>query len=357
MTVRPTDIPGPTENSGSGPLPPVVVLAGGLTHERDVSLRSGRRIAQALREAGHQVVESDVNSALVDLLAATEGCVVVPMLHGGLGEDGALREVLELLEVPFVGCPGAACRTTFDKSVAGTVVGRHGFNVPPQVALPHDIFRELGASHLVKALGGRLGFPLMVKPARSGSALGATKVNSLSELPQALVAAYAYGPTAVVEEYIEGTEVAVTVLVTGDDVQVLPAIEIQPESGIYDYAARYTAGSTRFIVPAELGPQETSAADDLARGVVKALKLDGLIRVDMIIDDLGKAWFLEANVAPGMTETSLAPMALEAAGLGLGEVFSRLVRHAARDPEGDASRRGLEAAAATDPAGDQGEQL
>ncbi|MFC6358486.1 D-alanine--D-alanine ligase [Luteococcus peritonei] len=310
---------------------PVVVLAGGLSHERDVSLRSGRRVAQALRESGYEVVESDMNSEVVDLIARLDDPVVVPMLHGGPGEDGALREVLQLLDVPFVGCPGDVCRVVFDKSVAGTVVARRGFNAPEQVALPHDIFRELGATRLVEALAERLGFPMIVKPARSGSALGTTKVNSLDELPQALVAAYAYGPTAVVEEYIPGTEVAVTVLVRNDELQVLPAIEIRPESGIYDYSARYTAGSTRFIVPAGLDRTGAENVDALARGVVEALKLDGPVRVDMIVDDEGQAWFLEANVAPGMTETSLVPMALEAAGLDLGEVYGRFVEQAAED--------------------------
>ncbi|MEL4504836.1 D-alanine--D-alanine ligase [Luteococcus sp. H138] len=309
---------------------PVVVLAGGLSHERDVSLRSGRRVAQALRESGHSVIESDVNSELVPLLRSLDNPVVVPMLHGGLGEDGALREVLELLNVPFVGCNGAACRTTFDKSVAGTVVSRFGWKAPEQVALPHDIFRELGADALVDALGERLGFPLIVKPSRSGSALGTTKVNSMDELRQALVAAYAYGPVAVVEEFIEGTEVAVTILVGSDTTQVLPAVEIRPESGIYDYDARYTAGFTRFIVPAELDDAVAAGVDALARGVVEALHLDGVIRVDMIIDDKGEPWFLEANVAPGMTETSLAPIAMRAAGLDLGILYSTLVQEAAK---------------------------
>lgn len=308
---------------------PVVVLAGGLSHERDVSLRSGRRVAQALRRCGHRVVESDVNADLVGLITSLDRPVVVPMLHGGLGEDGALREVLELLDVPYVGCSGAACRTTFDKSVAGTVVQRAGWNVPGQVALPHDIFRELGASRLVEALARRFEFPMIVKPARSGSALGTTKVNSLDELPQALVAAYAYGPTAVVEEFVHGTEVAVTVMVRGDELSVLPAIEIRPENGIYDYVARYTAGATRFIVPAGLDEAAARAADDLARGVVKALHLDAMVRVDMIVDDDGQPWFLEANVAPGMTETSLVPLAMQAAGLDLGEVYSEFVQHAA----------------------------
>ena len=307
---------------------PVVVLAGGLSHERDVSLRSGRRVAQALRKAGHEVLESDLDAKVVELVTSRPGTVIVPMLHGGSGEDGALREVLELIDVPFVGCSGAACRTTFDKSVAGTLVRHAGFDVPEQVALPHDIFRELGANRLVDALSERFGFPLIVKPSRSGSALGTSKVNSRAELPQALVAAYAYGPVAVIETCVQGVEVAVTVVAAGDDIQVLPAIEIQPESGIYDFSARYTAGATRFIVAATLSDQEATAAEALARGAVQALHLDGLVRIDMIVE-AGRAWFLEANIAPGMTETSLVPLSMDAAGLDLGQVFSGLVQEAA----------------------------
>lgn len=311
-------------------LAPVVVLAGGLSHERDVSLRSGRRVAQALRRVGHQVTESDLTPEVMTRISETPDVVVVPMLHGGMGEDGALREVLELLGIPFVGCPGSVCRTVFDKSVAGTLVARQGFSVPEQVALPHDIFRELGADRLVQALGERLGFPLIVKPARSGSALGTTKVNALDELRQALVAAYAYGPTAVIEEFIEGTEVAVTVIMEQGECDALPAVEIRPESGIYDYAARYTAGATRFLVPATLDEAGMDAADRLARGASQALKLQGMVRVDMIVDDENRAWFLEANVAPGMTETSLAPLALEAADRDFGKVWSDLVQRAAQ---------------------------
>lgn len=307
----------------------VIVIAGGLSHERDVSLRSGRRVAQALRDAGRSVVETDVNGDLVDLIRGTEGAVVVPMLHGGLGEDGALREVLEVLGVPFVGPSGASSRLAFDKSIATSVVHGAGLAAPRQIALPHDIFRELGAPALMEAIGQQLGYPLMVKPSRSGSALGVTKVDDASALPGALVAAYAYGPVAVVEEYLQGTEVAVTVLDEGDGPVALPPVEIRPESGVYDYESRYTAGATRFVTPAELSDAELAAAGDLAVAVHRALGLRHLSRTDMMVTADGPVFF-EANVAPGMTETSLAPLAFEAAGRELGEVFSSLVDRVTR---------------------------
>ena len=306
----------------------VIVIAGGLSHERDVSLRSGRRVALGLRSAGHEVIETDVNADLVPLIRRTDNPVVVPMLHGGLGEDGALREVLEVLNVPFVGPNGASSRLTFDKAIATSVVRGADLATPRQIALPHDIFRELGAPALMEGIGALLGYPLMVKPARSGSALGVTKVDSAADLPSALVAAYAYGTVAVVEEYIAGTEVAVTVLDQGDGPVALPAVEIRPESGVYDYEARYTAGATRFVTPAELDDDVLKAAGDLAVAVHKALGLRHLSRVDMIVEESGRPVFFEGNVAPGMTETSLAPLAFEAAGLELGAVFGSIVEAA-----------------------------
>lgn len=305
----------------------VIVIAGGLSHERDVSLRSGRRVAQALRDAGCAVVETDVNADLVELIRGIDNPVVVPMLHGGLGEDGALRDVLEVLGVPFVGPTGAASRLTFDKSIATSVVTAAGLAAPRQIALPHDIFRELGAPALMESIGQQLGYPLMVKPARSGSALGATKVDDAASLPSALVAAYAYGPVAVIEQYLEGTEVAVTVLDEGDGPVALPPVEIRPESGVYDYESRYTAGATRFVTPAELPDDALAAAQELAVKVHQALGLRHLSRVDMMVTADGPVFF-EGNVAPGMTETSLAPLAFEAAGRNLGEVFVSLLAQA-----------------------------
>lgn len=302
----------------------IIVLAGGLSHERDVSLRSGRRVAAALGASGHTVIESDVNADLVGLLRGVTDPVVVPMLHGGLGEDGALREVLDLLRVPYVGSDAPSSRMTFDKSIATPLVAASGVRTPRQVALPHDIFRELGANALVQALADEIGFPMMVKPARSGSALGCTKVTSADALPAAMVAAYAYGSLAVVEEFIEGTEIAVTIVDLDGSVMVLPAVEIRPTSGVYDYEARYTAGATQFVTPAELPAEVRGASDELALAAFRALGLRHLSRIDIIVRD-GLPYFIEANVAPGMTETSLAPLAMEAAGLELGEVIGALV--------------------------------
>ena len=307
----------------------VLVLAGGLSHERDVSLRSGRRVSQALRSGGLEVIESDVDSALLPRLADLPGAVVFPVLHGEAGEDGALREVFALLEVPFVGSIASACRVAFDKSIATTVVADAELSTPRQVALPHEIFRELGASALVRALGDQIGFPMMVKPARSGSALGCSKVSLPEQLPSAMVGAYAYGPVAVIESFIEGTEVAVAVVDRGTGQSALPIVEIRPDSGVYDYTARYTAGATRFLCPAELDEATAQRCSELALRVHDVLGLRDLSRTDMIVTDEGDPVFLEVNVSPGMTETSSVPLAIEAAGWSLGKMCADLVRVAA----------------------------
>jgi len=307
----------------------VIVLSGGLSHERDVSLRSGRRVSQALRSLGMDVIESAVDSTLVPRLAELGHPVVFPVLHGEAGEDGSLREVLALLGVPFVGSAAAACRVAFDKSIATTVVADAGLRTPIQVALPHEIFRELGAQALVAALGEQIGFPMMVKPSRGGSALGCTKVSRAEELPSAMVGAFAYGQVAVIEQFIAGTEVTVAVVDRGTGPAALPAVEIRPDSGVYDYSARYTAGATRFLCPAEVDDSVADRCAELALRVHAVLGLRDLSRTDLIITPEGEPVFLEVNVAPGMTETSAVPLAIDAGGWSLGKMCADLVRAAA----------------------------
>lgn len=307
----------------------VVVLCGGLSHERDVSIRSGRRVAEALRKAGHKVAESDICPDLVSTIKTLDDPVVVPMLHGGLGEDGSIQSVLRLLDVAKVGTRGSRCRIVFDKSIMGPIARDAGLPTPKQVALPHDVFREIGSQTLIDAICADISFPMMVKPAKSGSALGASKVNSREELPKAMVAAFAYGQQNVIEEFIDGVEVAVTVIDTGDGPVALPAVEIQPLSGVYDYASRYTAGATRFVTPAQISEEAAAKCAELAVNAHRLFELRDISRTDIIVKPNGDPVLLEVNVAPGMTETSLVPLAMEAAGLDLGEVYSQLVEQAA----------------------------
>jgi D-alanine-D-alanine ligase len=312
-----------------GDLGPVLVLAGGLSHERDVSLRSGRRVAEALRAVGVEVDVRDVDGGLLAALRDSRPAVVFPTLHGATGEDGSLRSVLELLGIPYVGSAPSTCRTAFDKPSAKAVVAAAGLHTPASVALPHETFRELGATGLLDAIVGQLGLPLMVKPARSGSSLGASVVREASGLPTAMVGAFAYGDTAVVERFVTGVEVAVSVVGTGSGARALPAVEIVPDEGAYDYAARYTAGTTEFFVPARLDDDAAEAVAAAALAAHTSLGLRDLSRTDLIVDPDGTPWFLEVNVAPGMTETSLLPQAVEAAGIELGILYRDLLEAAA----------------------------
>jgi D-alanine-D-alanine ligase len=310
----------------------VVVLAGGLSHERDVSLRSGRRVAEALRDAGTEVEERDVDASLLPALRDDPPACVLPLLHGETGEDGALREVLELLGLAYVGSVPSACRAAFDKPVAKAVVARAGLHTPNSVALPHEAFRELGAAAVMEAIVATIGLPLIVKPAKSGSALGCTVVRASEALPGAMVNAYAYGETALVEQLIVGAEVAVPVIDTGDGPRALPVVSIEPDGGVYDYTARYTAGSTEFVVPAKLSDDLAAECARVAIAAHEALGLRDLSRSDLMIDAEGTVWFLEVNVAPGLTETSTVPLAVQAAGLDLGRLMADLVRTATTRP-------------------------
>ena len=306
----------------------VVVLAGGLSHERDVSLRSGGRVAEELRELGVAVELHDADAAFVAAAVDDPPQVVLPLLHGEQGEDGSLRTVLEVLGLPYVGSGPRAARTAFDKPIANGVAASAGLTVPESLVLPHSSFRDLGASALLDGVLRRLGLPLVVQPARGGSALGASIVTDAVDLPSAMVACFAYGEDAMLQAYAAGAEVAVSVVDSEAGPVALPAVEIVPDAPFYDYQARYTAGATEFFVPARLDDKVLARVADAAVTAHVALGLRDLSRSDMIVGSDGTVTWLEANVAPGMTETSLFPLAVAGAGRDLGDVLRGLLEAA-----------------------------
>lgn len=302
-----------------------VVLSGGLNFEREVSLSSGTQVWEELARAGVDAEIRDADADLLPGLAASPADAVFIALHGATGEDGALRAVLDLAGVPYVGSPAAACRLAWDKPAAKSVVRAAGGTTPDWVALPHSTFRELGAGAVLDLMVARLGLPLIVKPASGGSALGVQKVSNVEELPAAMVSCFAYGDTVMVERYIDGVELAISVVDLGDGPQALPAVEIAPASGVFDYTARYTPGLTEYHAPARVADDVAARAAALAVQVHQVLGLADLSRTDAIVSPDGDVHFLEVNVSPGLTETSMFPMALEAAGYELGEVLARLL--------------------------------
>lgn len=311
----------------------VLVLAGGLSHERDVSLRSGRRVTEALRDAGVEVELADLDESLPDRVRANPPAVVVPVLHGGPGEDGSLREVLELMGLPYLGAAPMACRAAFDKPTAATIVAKAGIAVPESVVLPRSTFTDLGARQLLDAVVAKIGLPLIVKPTRGGSSLGVTVVTQRTELAAAMVSCFAYGEEAVVQRFVSGTEIAVCVVERDGVPAALPLVEIDTAGAAYDYEARYTAGEATFFVPARLDEDAQRRSQEAGITAHKVLGLRHLSRTDLIVDDTGTPWFLEVNVSPGMTETSVFPQAIEANGETMAAVMTSLIDAAVR-PKG-----------------------
>ncbi|BDZ54782.1 D-alanine--D-alanine ligase family protein [Agromyces marinus] len=308
----------------------VVVLAGGISHERDVSLRSGRRVADALARAGHRVELRDPDAGLLPFLSEARPDVVFPALHGSSGEDGTLLELLSALGVPTVGSTGPAARRAWSKPVASSIVAGAGVTVPASIVLSHESFRELGAASVLRVIREALPGALVVKPASGGSAQGVTIVEDPSDLPRAMVDAFTYADAAVVEQRIVGTEVSVGIVETDGTARALTAVEIVPSAGVYSFQARYNAGETTFFAPCRLEADAAARATEAAIAAHGALGLRDLSRVDLIVDEAGTPWFLEANVLPGLTETSLMPLAIEASGTEATTVYDALVRSAAR---------------------------
>lgn len=306
----------------------VLVLAGGLSYERDVSLRSGRRVLDALRAVGLTASMRDADATLLPYLEADPPDAVVIALHGATGEDGSLRGVLDLCGVPYVGCSSRASRLAWDKPLAKSMLREAGIATPEWVALPHDRFSELGAVAVLDRIAERLGLPLMVKPAQGGSGLGAAVVKEAADLPAAMVGCFAYDSTALVERFVPGADVAVSIVDLGDGPQALPAVEIVARNGVYDYAARYTAGLTTWHTPARLAPEVAASVAAAALAAHNALGLRDLSRVDLIVDAAGQPHVLGVNVSPGMTETSLLPLAVQAGGLDFGKLLAGLVGQA-----------------------------
>jgi D-alanine-D-alanine ligase len=304
----------------------IMVLAGGISHEREVSLRSGRRVADALLAAGHNVTIVDPDARLFDRIVADKPDLVWPAVHGSSGEDGALLDLLEAAGVAFIGPQAAAARLTWSKPISKTLVERAGISAPRSITLPREAFRELGASTVLEVVVNALGADLVVKPAQGGSAQGVTIINSADALPRAMVDAYTYAEVALIEQRVHGVEVAVTIVDDENGPRALPAVEIVPTEGVYSFEARYNAGETTFFAPARLSDSAAAAVAEAAVVAHETLGLSYLSRIDFIIDESGQPVFLEANALPGLTETSSAPLAIEAAGLDIVRLFDAIAR-------------------------------
>jgi D-alanine-D-alanine ligase len=311
----------------------VAVLKGGKSLERNVSLRSGARVEDALARLGHDAVALDVGTDLVERLLADEPEVAFVALHGRGGEDGTAQELLEILGIPFTGPGIAACALCTDKALAKHALQEAGVPTPAWFAFNQTAFRELGAGDALGGLEERLGFPLVIKPSRGGSALGVKFAAEPSEVPAALVAAFSYDDRVLLERFVDGRELAVSVI----GAEALPVVEAIPAGGDrYDFEARYEIGRTRFVCPAEITEPESSAVTEAALGAYRALGCSGFTRVDLILGSDGPQ-VLEVNAIPGLTDTSLLPQAAEAAGLSFEDLVGRILELALEPSRSGAS--------------------
>ena len=307
----------------------VAVVAGGVSGERDVSLASGTRVANRLVRAGYKAKLIEFGPDLISKLHAFSPDVVFPLVHGSLGEDGTLQSLLKLAGFPFVGSGPQACKLSSAKPVAKSVVAKNGLTTPAAVSLPQQAFQQLDSNEILDLLEQKLGLPMMVKPARGGSALGVTFVKDRADLSRAMISAFSYVSEVLVEHYVEGRELAVSIVDDADGPTALPVVEVIPEEGRYDYDARYEAGRSAFAVPAGLSAKELEAVSGLALNCHKVLELSFLSRIDIILDKQGTPWFIDANVTPGMTDTSLFPQAADAAqGTNFQKILESLVQRA-----------------------------
>jgi D-alanine-D-alanine ligase len=310
----------------------VVVVSGGLSFERDISLRSGHQVSDALRDAGLEVTEADVDARLLEMLTTLgAGTVVFLAVHGPTGEDGALQDALDASRVPYVGSRGQASRVAYNKPIAKSIAGHHAVATPRYAALTEQTFRDLGAATLLDRFGDYLGYPVVVKPVSGGSAFGLSVAHARGELPQAMVKCFNHGDTALLESYVSGTEVAVGVIDGPDGMIVLPPVEIVPVRGSYDFEARYNLGQTEYFTPARLPPQALDAVCAAAKTMHTALGLRHISRSDFIVDGRGTPQFLEITASPGLTESSVVLLAMREINLSPAQVFSHLATIALND--------------------------
>jgi D-alanine-D-alanine ligase len=301
----------------------VAVLKGGPSLERQVSLRSGARVEDALERLGHDVVPIDVGTNLIDQIEAAQADVAFLALHGRGGEDGTVQELLDIVGVPYTGSGVLACVRSVDKVLTKHLLLEAGLPTPEFFAFSETAFRELGAADALPAIEERLAFPIVVKPAAQGSALGVKFARTAQDVPAALVAAFSYDSRVLLERYIAGRDVAVSVL----DGQALPVVEAVPrDENFYDFEARYEIGRTDFVCPAQLSDELTARVQELAVTTYDLLGCRGFARVDLMIEDgSNDPLVLEVNSIPGLTETSLLPMAAEASGISFDELIARIV--------------------------------
>jgi D-alanine-D-alanine ligase len=308
----------------------VAVLKGGRSLERQVSLRSGARVQDALERLGHDVIPIDVGADLVTQLTGSGPEIAFVALHGGDGEDGTVQGLLEVMGIPYTGSGVSACIRSADKVLAKHAMQDAGIPTPDFYAFSETAFESLGAAQALPAIEDRLQFPIVVKPASQGSALGIKFARTAADVPQALVAAFSYDRKVLLERHVTGRDLAVSVLDGTGAPRALPIVEAVPirqsEEDFYDFESRYEIGRTQFVCPAELDEDVTARAHDIALAVYELMGCSGFARVDLMVEAATDELFvLETNPIPGLTDTSLLPQAADAAGVSFDALIEEIL--------------------------------
>ena len=294
----------------------VAVLMGGQSAEREISIRSGRAVWAALIRKGYDAIPLEVDSSVVARLREVRGQIAFIALHGPGGEDGTIQGLLEVLRIPYTGSGVEACAVAMDKALSKALLEHAG------IPVPRGFVRTIGDRRKPMPSGFR--FPLVVKPVSQGSTLGITIVRKSRDLSKGLEAAFAYGPSVLIEEYIDGRELTVGIL----NNRPLPVVEIVPRGGFYDFASKYTPGASVYKAPAPLPSRVAKQIQALALDVHRRFGCRGATRVDFRLNKKGRPFVLELNTVPGMTETSLLPMAAKAARLSYEDMVEAILMSA-----------------------------
>jgi D-alanine-D-alanine ligase len=299
----------------------LVVLRGGTSMERDISLVTGGRVQHALERLGHKVYPLDIEDSTTEALMEFVPEAAFVCLHGPGGEDGTVQALLETLGIPYTGSGPLSSIRCMDKDYAKRAVQAAGMPTPPFRTFFRRAMNEMGAAAALDTAADSLGYPLVVKPAREGSSFGLSRVEEPKGLLDAVYEAFGYDAKILLERWVDGTEVSVPILEpASEEHKVLGLVEIRPRAGAYNFEAKYTPGATDFAIPAEIPSEAAARLEEIALTVYRTLGCSGFARVDTIVED-GTPWVLDVKTVPGFTETSTFPLAAEAAGIS----FERLI--------------------------------
>lgn len=307
----------------------VAVLLGGKSAEREVSLKTGEAVYNALISKGYNAIKIDAAlqaEVLVGELFKFKPDIVFIALHGKYGEDGVIQGMLEALGIPYTGCGVLASSLAMNKIYTKKILFYEGIPTAEFLEIPRQDLESQGLDSILEKIIERLGFPVVIKAPTQGSTIGVYFVHKEEELPQAINGAFQYDSTIMAEKYISGTEITVSVL-GNDNPFALPTLEIVSKTGVYDYEAKYTVGLSEHIIPARVSPECRKHVADLAIRTYKAIGCRGFARVDFIVDSNEKPYVLEVNTIPGMTETSLLPDAARAANIDFPDLVELIINY------------------------------